>query len=49
MHTRQPRIVHTVTFNASSHIDTSAISGGPVRIQSTDNDTLEVVNVNASD
>jgi hypothetical protein len=48
MHTREPRIVHTVAFNASSHIDTSAVSGGSVRIQSTANGSLEVVNVNAS-
>jgi hypothetical protein len=48
MRTRAPRIVHTVEFNASSAIDTSAVAGGAVRIRSTANGSLEVVNVNAS-
>jgi hypothetical protein len=48
LHTREPRIVHTVGFNASSHVDTSAVDGGAVRIRSTANGSLEVVSVNAS-
>jgi hypothetical protein len=48
MHTRQPRIVHTVGFNASSDIDDSAVDGGGVRIRSTSNGSLEVVSINAT-